>query len=123
MQKQKIGILTTALGLAALALTVWLGAATPARADGDQPALAAALSAPAVAPAADTPAVSPALNPAPRFMTNYLCTCEVYDSCTNTFILGGRLCPVGDTCTCHAQTGRDGCVSGIASIDCNDNSS
>ena len=118
-QRASGGIVATA-AVCALAFGVWLGA-VPARAA--EPVVAAPAAVVPVAAPAEAPDVAPVLTPAPLFMTDYLCTCEVYDPCTFTFTMGGRFCPVGAGCTCHPQVGRNGCVTGIASIDCDDNSS
>jgi hypothetical protein len=56
----------------------------------------------------------PALTPAPIFMSQYVCTCEVEDPCTvpPQFVLLGGLCDEGQGCQCSGQYNAQGCLTG-----------
>ncbi|HEX9940444.1 MAG TPA: hypothetical protein VGG03_00395 [Thermoanaerobaculia bacterium] len=79
----------------------------------------AVFAAPAVAaeePTVTMPAapVLPTSMPAPIFMSQYVCTCEVEDPCTVPFgfVLIGGYCDEGQGCRCSGQYDAHGCLTG-----------
>jgi hypothetical protein len=72
--------------------------------------------------AAEEPAVTlpaaphlPALTPEPIFLAQYVCTCEVEDTCTMPpqFVLIGGFCDEGQGCRCSGQYNAQGCLTGF----------